>query len=244
MKDIKYCQNGEEEPLFIGLGNRHVYVMTTEDYIDSIELPLPGALIDVSDDCRKVVVTHYDYVTDIDLTQRSVTIHHSGVDDVSSLVYGPNDIAYMIPVDGSTNRMYCLNLTDGKMGQCSWGECFQLPANSFMYKHPNNRWLYTFTGGYPPQSLERFSIGGDSCIKWELSNPEEGQSFGAKGWFSHDASRLFTDIGKVLTTDTLHIVGSLYEETPKKYYWYEASPQPPHNIYVLEEFQQNIIVYR
>ncbi len=245
MSDIKFCQNSGDEPLFIGLGDRRVYVMNTDDYVHIIELPLPSGLIEVSDDCRRAVVTHNAYVSHIDLLQGDVTVHHSGIPQVSGLVYGHNDMAYMIPVDGSSFRMYCINLNNGSLGECSVVQCIQLFGNSYMYKHPYNpEWLYIFTSNVSPQSLERFSVAGDHCVEYDLSNPDHGPSYGSKAWFSYDATRMLTDIGRVISTDTLDIKGYMFDGTAKRYYWYEASAKAPHHLYVLEEFEQDIIIYR
>ena len=53
-----------------------------------------------------------------------------------------------------------------------------------------------------------------------------------------------TDAGRIISAETLEIVGYMNDNENKDYYWYESSPNSPHNIYVLEEDEMHIKVYR
>jgi len=244
--DVKVCWMGDE-PYFLVLDYMSLHFLSATDHSVIFSFPLvrPGVALALQDlACRNVVVAHQSYITLIDLENymnTSPQVFHTGYGGVESILYSSNGIVYLFPSFDQWSRITCLNSQTGEVTESPT----TIYAGSTAFMSPGDQYIYKFTQGVSPQSMDKFLIT-DSCLSLNMEERSEPWGSARYGWFSWDETRILLDSGKVMSPYDLKVKGSIYDAqhpNPRPFVWYAPHPTEPHNIFSLRNDQEYITIY-
>ncbi len=162
----------------------------------SIVLPLPGELLQVSEDGHYVAVTHDSYLSVVgkahDLKTYSITVVKA-----SSIVI-IEGLACLVPAFDQSTNIQCLKMDSGNTSTCD----YSIYAGALAFANVAKGWVYIIDQGLSPQSMHKFSVSTKAqCLDYVHDNSDFGTyDYGQHLWFSYDGNRIFLDNGLTLTS--------------------------------------------
>lgn len=213
----------------VGLSADHksllFYDIKKQQLIMSKDLPLPGQLIQSSNDGSLHVVTHDSYVTivkDYKLKTYSVPIIES-----SSIVI-VRELVCITPDSHSeeTAAFMCLNVNNASD---DWHGCGNYEdVDGQAYINEAKGWVYIYTS----REMRRFKLLSDhECLESIDSGGENNYDSSEPLGFSYDGSRVFLYNGMTLTADFSKPRGDFNASNNLYYYnYFSQSSLLPHNV--------------
>lgn len=175
----------------------------------TIALPLAGTAVSIAPDGLTAVVGHDGYLSQLDLTTRTLTKTVAVACPVGDLVLSGDGVAYAFPSSDQWVDIFAVRLSDGAaLGD---GSHWAIYAGSIARLHPNGDWIYTVDPHLSPIDLEKFDVAGGIEAKPLYDSPYHGDHpIGGNLWFSAMGDRIFTAAGSVFRTSAVQAQDMLY----------------------------------
>lgn len=188
------CASGQLVALSADKKSLLYYDVEQQSLTTSIDLPLPGELLQLSADGRYVAVTHDSYISLVS-NHHALKTYPITVVEASSIVI-IKELACLIPAFDQWTNIMCLNMRNGSTSTCD----YSIYAGNLAFTNTAKGWVYSVDQGLSPQSMHKFNVSSKSqCLEYIHDNSDFGTyEFGEHLWFSCDGNRIFLQSGLTL----------------------------------------------
>jgi hypothetical protein len=186
----------------------------------AVNLPVAPTCVGVSPNGLRAIVGHNGWISEVDLSTRTVVQTFPAGVNVTDVIHGGNGYAYVF---GTDSYVRSINLNTGAVGSSyAWRQ----PATA--RRHPALDRIYAADRNSYPDGILRMNLVGGQAIPVSQSVYGSGSDFCGDAWISADGMRIFTACGNTFRASAdpsldMQFAGKLAQEIRIRWVMHSAA---------------------